>query len=280
MKKIQRYFLVKSVGLYLNTVSYFKPEKARNIAYKIFSSPRKGKLQKEALPKTLRSAQQETLQYDGETFQAYIWQGSEDSILLLHGWESNAARWKKLLNHLKPMGKTIIAIDAPAHGLSSGKEFNAPRYAEFIRVLTEKYHPKIVIGHSIGGAAITFYLNKYHNPHIEKIVLLGAPSSFKKISDNFVNLLSLNTKIKRLLEQYYQEKFGLHINDFAGHLFAENFHHKAIIAHDSHDNVILVEEGRHYAKAWKNATYIETQGLGHSMHDADLYQKICDFIEA
>jgi len=40
----------------------------------------------------------------------------------------------------------------------------------------------------------------------------------------------------------------------------------------------LFDEGRKYAKAWKNAIYLETKGLGHSMHDTDLYQKIIDFI--
>jgi hypothetical protein len=31
---------------------------------------------------------------------------------------------EKILPYLKKSGSTIIAIDAPAHGLSSGKEFN------------------------------------------------------------------------------------------------------------------------------------------------------------
>lgn len=280
MKKIQYFLLTKLVGLYINLISFFNPEKAKHIAYTIFSQPRKGKIKNGKLPKTLQSAQQETLHYDGENFQVYTWPGNDEIILLLHGWESNASRWKKLLNYLKPLGKTIIAIDAPAHGQSTGKEFNAPRYAEFIHVLIQQYQPKTLIGHSIGGAAIAFYLNKYPNDHIDKIVLLGAPSSFKKISDNFINLLSLNKKVQKRLENYYYEKFNIHINDFAGHLFAQNFTQKAIIAHDVDDAVIKVEEGRQYAAAWKNAIYIETQGLGHSMHDKALYQQIAEFVGA
>lgn len=280
MKKIQYFLLTKLVGLYINLISFFHPEKAKQIAYNIFSQPRKGKIKNGKLPKTLQSAQQETLHYDGENFQVYTWSGNDEIILLLHGWESNASRWKKLLQYLKPLGKTIIAIDAPAHGQSTGKEFNAPRYAEFIHVLLQKYQPKTLIGHSIGGAAIAFYLNKYPNDHIDKIVLLGAPSSFKKISDNFISLLSLNKKVQNRLEQYYHQKFNIHINDFAGHLFAQNFTQKAIIAHDADDSVIKVEEGRQYAAAWKNAIYIETQGLGHSMHDKTLYQQIAEFVGA
>lgn len=221
----------------------------------------------------------ETFECNNEKFQSYIWRGDEDVILLIHGWESNSSRWKKLLSHLKPSEKTIIAIDAPAHGLSDGKEFNTPKYAEYINLVTKKYKPKTVIAHSVGGMSIAYYLNKYKNTSIEKVILLGAPSDFKIISDNFVKLLSLNKRLKEKLEDYYLQKFNINVTDFSGHKYAENFTQKAFIAHDSEDKVVLKEEGRKYANAWKNAIYIETKGLGHSMHDADLYQKIIDFIE-
>ena len=279
MKKIQYFIITKSIGLYLNALSYINLEEAKNKAYQLFSQPRKGRIKKEKLPKTLQNVTYETFEYNAEKFQTYIWHGNEEIILLVHGWESNASRWKKLLNHLKPLGKTIIAIDGPAHGLSEGKEFNAPKYAEYINVLTQKYQPKIVIGHSVGGAAVAFYLNKYKNPNFKKVILLGAPSDFKILSDNFISLLSLNKKIKEQLEKYYHEKFDIHIDDFSGHKFAENFTQQAFIVHDTEDQVVLVDEGRKYANSWKNVNYLETTGLGHSMHDANLYQKIVDFIQ-
>ncbi|MGL2963744.1 alpha/beta hydrolase [Flavobacterium sp. RSB2_4_14] len=249
------------------------------MAYQLFSQPRKGKLKKDKLPKTLQSATLETFQYQEDNIQTYIWKGDENIILLIHGWESNSSRWKKLLHHIKPLGKTIIAIDGPAHGLSDGKEFNAPKYAEFIHTVTQKYQPEIVIGHSIGGAAIAFYLHKYKNPLIKKVILLGSPSDFKILSNNFVSLLSLNSKIKTVLENYYHEKFDIHIDHFSGHVFAESFPQKAFIAHDKEDKVVLVHEGRKYASTWKNAVYVETTGNGHSLHNNELYQKVISFIK-
>ena len=292
MKKIQYYILTKSIGLYLNTLSYINLDAAKNKAYQLFSQPRKGKIQKEKLPKTLQNVTYETFEFQTEKFQSYIWNGTRGNpeasgerseansevILLVHGWESNASRWKKLLNYLNPLGKTIIAIDGPAHGLSEGKEFNAPKFAEYINIVAQKYHPKTIIGHSIGGAAVSFYLNKYNDKTIEKVILLGAPSDFKIIANNFVKLLSLNNRIKHKLEKYYLEKFSIDINEFSAHKFAQNFTQKALIAHDTEDKVVLIDEGRKYADTWKNAIYIETSGLGHSMHDADLYQKIVTFI--
>jgi alpha-beta hydrolase superfamily lysophospholipase len=39
--------------------------------------------------------------------------------------------------YLRKSGSTIIAIDAPAHGLSGGTEFNIPQYAAFIDILVQ-----------------------------------------------------------------------------------------------------------------------------------------------
>jgi hypothetical protein len=44
---------------------------------------------------------------------------------------------KKMLPYLRKSGSTIIAIDAPAHGLSGGTEFNIPQYAAFIDILVQ-----------------------------------------------------------------------------------------------------------------------------------------------
>lgn len=288
MQKIQFFIITKSIGIYLNLMSYVNLENAKSKAYQLFTKPRKGRLDREDLPKILKSAQQETFEYNGEKIQTYIWQDTRGAaerseakqqvILLVHGWESNASRWEKLIHYLKPLGKTIIAIDGPAHGLSDGNEFGTPKYAGFINTVTQKYQPQILIGHSIGGAAISYYLDKYKNPAIEKVIMLGAPSDFRIVSNNFVNMLSLNDRIKTKLEDYFVQKYQIDIDDFSGHKFAQNFTQKALIAHDKEDDVVLIDEGRKYASAWKNAIFIETKGLGHSMHDTELYQKITDFI--
>jgi predicted alpha/beta hydrolase family esterase len=278
MKKIKHFLLTKSVGLYINTLSFINSDKANTLAYKLFSEPRKGKLKKEELPKVLQNAKSEAVQFKEHSIQTYIWEGNENIILLVHGWESNASRWEKLLPHLRKKGSTIIALDAPAHGLSSGIEFNVPKYAEFINFIINIYSPKILISHSIGGAASVYSLYKYSNKTVEKLILLGAPSEMKIIVSNYIAMLSLNKKINSFLEKQSEVKFNIKIDDFSAHLFSKNLNQKALIAHDIDDPVVLVSEGRKIANALPSATYIETQGLGHSMHDTKLYQSIVEFI--
>ncbi len=279
MKKIQFYLLTKSIGLYINLLSYINPKSALQTTYTLFSNPRKGKgkLKINKLPKTLQNSKMTVETFDTHQFYSYIWEGSQETILLVHGWESNASRWKKLLQHLKKTGKTIIAIDAPGHGLSNSNEFNVPTYALFIEHIVKKYNPKTVIGHSIGGNALAFYQQKYaHN--FTKMILIGAPSDFEIILNNYFKMLSLNKKIQNNFKQMVKDKFDIITADFNASHYLKETTIDGIIAHDKQDDVVLYIEALKIANSWKNAQLITTEGYGHSMHDQNLYQKITAFI--
>ncbi len=278
MKKTIYFLFTKSVGLYINILSFVSPDKATQLAYSLFSKPRDGKLTKAKLPKILRETESKTYHHNDESFQTYTWKGNDTVILLVHGWESNASRWKKMLPYLKASGSTIIAIDAPAHGLSSGKEFNIPQYATFIDIVVQEFKPQYLIGHSLGGKTCLYYQSKYQNTTIEKMVILGSPSDFKIILNNYIKLLSLNTTISKGLENHYLNHFKLKLEHFSGKLFASKIRTKGFIAHDTEDTIVLFEEGKKIASTWKDSVFIETNGLGHSMHDEDLYHKVSRFL--
>lgn len=278
MKKILYYLFTKSIGFYINVLSFIFPKKANQIAYDLFSQPRDGRLTKDNLPQILLEANKETYQHQGEYFQTYTWKGNENVVLLVHGWESNASRWEKLLPYLKKSGSTIIALDAPGHGLSSGKEFNIPQYAVFIDIIVQKFQPKYLIGHSLGGKTCLYYQSTYQNNNFEKMVILGSPSDFKIILNNYINLLSLNSKISKGLENHYLHHFNLQLENFSGKSFASKIKTKGFIAHDTEDTIVLFEEGKKIASSWQEAVFIETKGLGHSLHGKELYQKVYQFL--
>jgi esterase/lipase len=278
MKKAFYFLLTKSIGFFINLMSYVFPKKATQLAHTYFSEPRKGKLTRDKLPKVLQEALSETIQHNKDSIQTYIWKGNETIILLIHGWESNSSRWKKMLPVLKKSGSTIIAIDGPAQGLSSGKEFTIIKYAEFINIVVKKYQPHYIIGHSMGGKASLYYQYKYQNPTIQKMVILGAPSDFKIIFNNFIGLLGLNNKISKALENQYTALLNHTFDQFTAQQFVEKLDVKGLLAHDIDDTVVLFEEGKKIASAWKDVQFIETSGLGHKLHDEELYEKIAKFL--
>ncbi|WP_339658551.1 alpha/beta hydrolase [Flavobacterium frigidarium] len=278
MKKIFKTIFTKSIGLYINILSYVNPKKAIKIAYSLFSEPRDGRLNKEELPSILQEATTETHRLNKDYFQSYTWKGNDTIILLVHGWESNASRWENLIPYLRKFGSTVIALDGPAHGLSSGKEFNIPQYAAFIDLVSKKYPPTYLIGHSLGAKTCLYYQAKYQNSNIKKMVILGSPSDFKVILNNYIKMLSLNTAIYNGLRDHYLNHFELKLDQFSGKHFASQILVPGLIAHDSQDSVVLFAEAEKIAASWKNSVLIETKGLGHSMHDEVLYGKVAQFL--
>lgn len=278
LKKINYFIFTKSIGLYLNILVFFAPKKAQFLAYKLFSTPRKGQLNSAKIPKILATATAEILTINDQFLHTYRWSGTKEVIMLLHGWESNSARWKKIIPYLKKLGHTIVAIDAPGHGLTSGNEFNVIMYSQYIQVAVQKFKPSILIGHSIGGAACVYNQFKFPNQDIKKIVLLGAPADIGLIVKNYIKLLWLNFRNTKLLYAHFKNKFDLDVTNFSIDQLAKTNVVEALIIHDVNDTVVDYSASTKLKAGFKNALFVQTEGLGHSLHDDAVYNKIMAFI--
>ena len=145
-----KHLIAKALGTYINLIGHFRPDTATALAYRFFSRPRAGRLTENKLAPVLAKAEHETFALpNGDRFRTYRWPGNNTVIMLVHGWESNAARWEKMLPHLQQTGATIVALDAPAHGLSDGHEFSVPGYADAIHIAVQHYNPSAIILHSM-----------------------------------------------------------------------------------------------------------------------------------
>lgn len=267
-------------GCYINFLLIVAPKKALHLAYGFFTQPRKGKYNATQIPHFLLNVEKQQFEVANHQFNTYIWKGSDKVILLIHGWESNAARWEQLVSKLQKSGATILAIEAPAHGNSSGKEFNIPTYAKFINHVCQHFKVTDMVGHSLGGATCIYYQHFYQNNDIQKIVLLGAPSDLRILLENFTQLLSIHSRIFKYFEKHYQDHFNLKIDEFSSVHFGKTIQTKGVIFHDINDEVVKIAEAHKLLSSWKNTTFIETTNLGHSMHDSSVYSKIYQFLQS
>ncbi len=279
MKKIINTLLPLAYGSYFNTLALFSKEKAAKKAFTLFSSPRKGAVL-EHQKSFLAEAKINFVTIENLKLQTYTWQGSKETILLLHGWESNAYRWKNLIEFLKKEDFSIIAIDAPAHGNSTGKLLNVPLYTSCTEKLIELYQPNYIIGHSMGG--MTGMYNQYKNPNnsIEKIVSLGSPSELSEIIDYYQYLLKFNDTVKQSLDSYFKMQFNFNIKDFSISNFAKNITAEGLLIHDEFDAIAPYSAAERIHKNWNNSTLLTTQGLGHSLHQDEVNYQIIDFLKS
>ena len=277
MKKLFARLIPKIYGKYFNLLAVFSKKSAAAKAFNVFCVVRKGRIQPQQMG-YLQQAKHRVEAINGHDIQTYKWAGSKDTVLLLHGWESNTFRWRNLVARLQAADFNIIAFDGPGHGYSSGKKMHVPMYAGCAQYIIDKHQPKAVIGHSVGG--MTALYNEYQHPQssVEKIVTIGSPSEFQDIMNHFQQLLGFNNIVLDALDTYIQEGFGFTIAEFSTSEFAKTNTKKGLLIHDELDAIAPFQASEKVHSNWKDSTLIKTQGLGHSMHQDEVNEQIIAFV--
>ena len=279
MKKLLNKIIPLAYGQYFNAYSLIAPKKVADDAFHVFCTVRKGKIKPEQAA-YLDDFKLATEEVAGHTIQSYHWPGNKETVLLVHGWESNTFRWRNLIKKLRVADFNIIAFDAPSHGYSSGKHLYVPLYEEAVNHMVKKYNPKHLIGHSVGGMTILY--NQYKNPNdtVDKMVTIGSPSEFYEIMEHFQDLLKFNNRVMKHLDDYVYDRFGFKIDEFSTSKFAQSISKKGLLFHDKHDKITPYHASVAVNKNWKDSKLVSTEGLGHSMHQDDVNDQIVSFLEA
>ena len=279
MKKLLNKIIPLAYGQYFNAYSLIAPKKVADDAFHVFCTVRKGRIKPEQAA-YLDDFKLATEEVAGHTIQSYHWPGNKETVLLVHGWESNTFRWRNLIKKLRVADFNIIAFDAPSHGYSSGKHLYVPLYEEAVNHMVKKYNPKHLIGHSVGGMTILY--NQYKNPNdtVDKMVTIGSPSEFYEIMEHFQDLLKFNNRVMKHLDDYVYDRFGFKIDEFSTSKFAQSISKKGLLFHDKHDKITPYHASVAVNKNWKDSKLVSTEGLGHSMHQDDVNDQIVSFLEA
>lgn len=269
--------LIKLIGNSLNIVSYASQHYATGKAWSLFVTPRKGRIKK-TQHAFLNTAIQKQISHNTLNIATYHWPGSKKTILLVHGWESNTHRWEKLIIELQALDYNVVALDAPAHGKTSGKHFNAILYSECIHKVAANYNPQIIIGHSVGGMASVFYQYQHQNTAVKKLILLGAPSEFTGVFDRYVDMLGYNKRIAEGLSDRVFSTFNKKPDYFSLAQFVKEITTDTLLIHDKEDKIIPYSDAELIIENIKTGRLITTEGFGHSLREKEINSHIIKFI--
>ncbi len=278
MQKLLAKMIPLGYGKLFNLMVLFDPIGTAKKAFQVFCTIRKGKVlpvQKDFLD----AARLERTRIGDHDIQSYQWKGEKETVLLLHGWESNSFRWRNLIQKLKESGFNVLAFDAPAHGYSSGKILHVPLYSEITRHFLDKHSPEYVVAHSVGGMNIlyTHYLNPESS--VKKIVTVGSPCEFSQFMDHYQDLLKFNNRVREAMNQRLKQWFGYYFHEFSSARFVADNKIKGLLFHDMADKQVPVEASQKVHAHWKGSRLVTTKGLGHSMHQVEVNNQIIKFLE-
>lgn len=251
----------------LNGTARMTRRGAGRIGYYLLTTPRRLEEEPENLV-FLESAEQGSMNIMDMDIRTYHWPGEGPSVLLLHGWESSTARWFALFEPLRKAGYNIYAIDAPAHGQSSGKKFNVFVYCQVI----DEYCKRLGlthdawIGHSGGGMAAIYYCSQDQFSYRPKrIISMAVPGELENFIDKFCEIVGANERVKYGIGHRFRKHLDLTIQDVNFKEFVKLVDVPGLIIHDEEDDVAPIEGARLMHENWRGSELVTTRGCGHSL---------------
>ncbi len=279
LKRIVYKILVFIYGFGINFISFFSTNIAAKITFKVFKKPRGGKLKK-SQSDYLHQELDGYFEVNNDKIAYYRWPSNGQKILLIHGWESSSVRWKPYLSTLIDKGFDVYALDAPAHGLSSGKYFTPQLYADAIAHLVEKFNISILLGHSVGAySALIYAHSKERSSSLKHLLLMAPTGNMVKFMDRFFKLLGLRDTIK---EQYYKNLKSEYLEEpeyFNSYNLIKNIQLKGLLIHDINDNTLPFSDSLLIAENWPKGTFIQTEGFGHRLKSTEVKNAIFNYLD-
>jgi pimeloyl-ACP methyl ester carboxylesterase len=209
----------------------------------------------------LATGKRSTIRWEKEELSVWQW-GEGPTVVLVHGWGSRAGRLTTLAAALVENQFRVVAYDAPAHGISSGRLASLPEFARALRTVSEAVGPVHgVVGHSLGGAAATLAL--HDGLAAGRAVLLAPPADVVVFSHAFAEYVGLPARahdtMRRNLETRLQMRWAdIHVAGLAPRLRVP-----VLIVHDRDDPDVPYGHAEEIVRAWPDARLVTTTGLGH-----------------
>jgi pimeloyl-ACP methyl ester carboxylesterase len=264
-------------GSSVKLISKLSAKRAQRWAYYGFAHPFKGRLMSTRLPAILEEAQGFRYASNKFSIQSYYWKNDGPVVLLAHGWESNASRWETLIRQLLQAGFSVVALDAPAHGLSNGALFSVPDYADAIEPLCRQFKPEYLIGHSMGAYTALYFLTQHEHP-FKKVVCLGSPFSMDDILKQYTSVTGLGPSYIQHIHAQWNQRFGLDVATFHPTAWLEKINTPLVICHDQDDAVVPFSQFEKLKEKAQKAETVVTKGLGHSQQDAAFFEQIISLL--
>jgi pimeloyl-ACP methyl ester carboxylesterase len=212
----------------------------------------------------------------------YEW-GAGPTILLVHGWGSHATHMGRMVVPLVNAGYRVIAFDAPAHGLSSGRTTDLVEFARSIAVVAGDAGPlHAVVAHSF-GAAMALYAARDWGVDAQRMVLISTFEHFNWFLDAFAGQVGLTPQVLQRVRDMQVERYGgrldwsrMSVVDMARTAGLE-----LLVIHDQDDKEIPVAHGLAVAGVGPHSYFRGTRGLGHQLvvRNAAVITHVVNFVD-
>lgn len=204
-------------------------------------------------------------------------------VLLSHGWGGRGAQLRSFVPALVAAGYQPVLFDHLGHGSSESGESTLVHFEHGLDAVARHLEAggtsiAAVIGHSLGAAAAGAWLNRTGRQL--RAVLVASPTSLARYSSYFARKLGIPEKLRHAMQERFERRLGRPWQDFELPQSVANVRAPALVIHDTADGDVAFASGLALARAWPQARFVATFGLGHRaiLRDVAVVRDAIDFI--
>lgn len=284
--KVKQKLAISYIRAQVNILALASPRAAAQKAFDIFCTPQKNVSGKHAhFPE---KGEKLCFKLDGHTVRGHRWLPQQPSadyfkkVLIAHGYESSSRNFEQYILPFQKKGYEVLAFDAPAHGQSGGKRITLPLYVRTIQAIYEQFGPiDYFLGHSLGGLALTLFLESLPPVKATKMVVIAPPCEISSIVDSFFQRLQLSKEVRKEFDEYSNELFDRPFSYYSIRRAMNQVHSDILWIQDEEDKITPLEDALRVKKdRHPNIRFVITKGLGHRKiyRDPDVIRQAVDFL--
>ena len=251
--------------------------------YRTFFSPSRYEV-KPAEQEVIDWGDNHRINYDGGELAVTTWGSNGPAVLLMHGWGGARAQMTGFVDPLLFAGYRVVAFDQPGHGESTGTMTNLLEIAPTMDLIAQHEGPfQAVLAHSFGTLITSYALVERKFPPPARLVYFGAFNQLLESLPRFQVLAGLSDEIMEGFRIMLYENFDRAVLEaITNESLTPRIEIPALMFHDVADNVTPVEDSRLIARVWKQAQFIETEGLGHrgALQSRSIHEQVVRFLKS
>lgn len=278
-------------------ISVKSPEKAGEYAFRLFTRTRSTKPQSEKeraalLKARARMAEAETVRVmiPGSVVATHVFrplpgQATGGQVLIVHGYRSRSDHMVALAGGLVASGQTVVCLDLPGHGASSGRVLHLPKAVEAIDAAWRQHGPfDAFVGHSFGGPSVMAAAAGaiLHVPQRlpGRIVTIAAPSNMEDVFRWAGNLMGLEPAAQSAFERQILRVAGRPLSEFRVDRLLHDLRIPMLAIHAEDDKEVAFSNAEAIAALGPHVQLMRANGFGHRriMSALPVISAVTDFI--
>lgn len=282
MSSLKERFFIGSIRRLLNGTARMSRKQAGKLGYYLLSKPRRFP-ENPGQERFVDEAEQWQIEdSNGTELHCYHWAGPGPTVLLMHGWESYTGRWFAFYRPLVEAGYSLYAFDAPAHGRSGGRRFNALLYQQSLTSFLNHlgFAPQYWVCHSAGGMAAMLYLTDQPRFEPHRLVSLAVPGELTDFIDRFCEVVGIHDKVKEGIDMQFRRKLEVSLKDVSFIEFARRLRVPGLIIHDSCDEIAPLSGAAAMHANWRGSRFITTEDCGHSLLGDEVPALVTEYLDS